>query len=174
MKRSLLGYGAVAAPATEPAPVASAAEPPKRGPHVAVFVSRKDKKMFVRQGFAPLFELPIEIAQPDLPLGTHVFTALELKDDGAVRWNVMSMAGGAAPRAADHAGNGKRAGREVAAMESAVPASSAAQALERIQMPPEAIERLSEILVAGSSLIISDQGLGRETGRSTDFIVLTR
>jgi hypothetical protein len=165
---------ALAAPATEPAPMKPAAEPPKRGPHVAVFVSRKDKKMFVRQGFAPLFELPIEIAQPDLPLGTHVFTALELKDDGAVRWNVMSMAGGAAPRAADHAGNGKRAGREVAVMESAVPASSAAQALERIQMPPEAIERLSEILVAGSSLIISDQGLGRETGRGTDFIVLTR
>jgi hypothetical protein len=162
----------LAAPEVQPAPVRPAAEPPKRGPHVAVFVSRKEKKIFVRQGFAPLFELPIEIAQPEVPLGTHVFTALELKDDGAVRWNVMSMPGGA--RTADRPSNGKRAGREVAAMEAAVPASGAAQALERIQMPPAAIERISEILVAGSSLIISDQGLGHETGRGTDFIVLTR
>jgi lipoprotein-anchoring transpeptidase ErfK/SrfK len=156
-------------PADEPAPVKPASEAPKRGPHVAVLVSRKEKKIFVRQGFAPLFELPIEIAQPDAPLGTHVFTALELKDDGSVRWNVMSMPGGVA-RIADRPG--KRADREV--VDAAVPASSAEQALERIQMPQEAIERISEILVPGSSLIISDQGLGRETGRGTDFIVLTR
>jgi hypothetical protein len=161
----------VAEPVAEPAPVKPASEAPKRGAHVAVFVSRKEKKIFVRQGFAPLFELPIEIAQPDAPLGTHVFTALELKADGAVRWNLMSMPGAAAG-IAERPGTGKRAAREVA--EAAVPASSAAQALERIQMPKEAIERISEILVPGSSLIISDQGLGRETGRGTDFIVLTR
>jgi hypothetical protein len=162
---------AAAAPAVGPPPVKPAAAPPKRGPHVAVFVSRKEKKIFVRQGFAPLFELPIEIAQPEAQLGTHVFTALELKDDGAVRWNLMSMPGAPAARA-DRPANGKRAGREI--VDLAVPPSSAALALERIKMPPEAIERIGEILVPGSSLIISDQGLGRETGRRTDFIVLTR
>ena len=81
------------------------------------------------------------------------------------------MPGAPAPRA-DHPTNGKRAGREI--VEVAMPPSSAALALERIKMPPEAIERIGEILVPGSSLIISDQGLGRETGRRTDFIVLTR
>jgi hypothetical protein len=162
---------AAAAPAVGPPSVKPAAAPPKRGPHVAVFVSRKEKKIFVRQGFAPLFELPIEIAQPEAQLGTHVFTALELKDDGAVRWNLMSMPGAPAARA-DRPANGKRAGREI--VDLAVPPSSAALALERIKMPPEAIERIGEILVPGSSLIISDQGLGRETGRRTDFIVLTR
>ncbi|MET0631554.1 MAG: L,D-transpeptidase, partial [Xanthobacteraceae bacterium] len=42
------------------------------------------------------------------------------------------------------------------------------------QMPPEAVERIAELLSPGSSLVISDEGLGRETGRMTEFIVLTR
>jgi hypothetical protein len=41
-------------------------------------------------------------------------------------------------------------------------------------MPAEAIDRIGEILTPGSSLIISDQGLGPETGRYTEFVVLTR
>jgi hypothetical protein len=41
-------------------------------------------------------------------------------------------------------------------------------------MPKEAVERISELLVPGSSLAISDEGLGKETGRYTEFIVLTR
>ena len=52
--------------------------------------------------------------------------------------------------------------------------SSATEALNRIQMPKEAVERISEILIPGSSLVVSDQGLGRETGRMTEFIVETR
>ena len=35
-------------------------------------------------------------------------------------------------------------------------------------------ERVSELLIPGSSLVVSDEGLGRETGRMTEFIVLTR
>ena len=41
-------------------------------------------------------------------------------------------------------------------------------------MPKEAVDRISELLIPGSSLVISDEGLGRETGRGTEFIVLTR
>ena len=41
-------------------------------------------------------------------------------------------------------------------------------------MPKEAVERISELLIPGSSLVVSDEGLGRETGRYTEFIVLTR
>ena len=54
------------------------------------------------------------------------------------------------------------------------PASNAAEALNRIEMPKEAVERISELLIPGSSLVVSDEGLGRETGRYTEFIVLTR
>jgi hypothetical protein len=119
----------------------------KRGGQVAVFVSRKEKKIFVRQNFAPLFDLPIEIAQPELPLGTHVFTALELQDNGAMRWNVMSMPGGAARPAERPADNGRRGGRnrEPVPVVDAGPSPTAVQALERIQMPPEAIEHLKQV-----------------------------
>ena len=54
------------------------------------------------------------------------------------------------------------------------PPSTAAQALDRIHLPEEAVERIGEVLVPGSSLVVSDEGLGRETGRGTEFIVLTR
>ena len=47
-------------------------------------------------------------------------------------------------------------------------------ALERITIPQDALDRISGLMSAGASLVISDQGLGPETGKGTDFIVLTR
>jgi hypothetical protein len=35
-------------------------------------------------------------------------------------------------------------------------------------------EAIAQMIIPGSSLIISDQGLGDEPGEGTDFIVLTR
>jgi len=153
------------------------AEPAKRSGQVAVFVSRKEKKVFVRQGFEPVFDMPIEIARPDEPLGTHVFTALQLLDGGArMRWNVLSIQS-AEPQRRTVLRETRRSGRRVSELgqvADARPASSAAEALDRINLPQEAIDRISEILSPGSSLVISDNGLGGETGRSTEFIVLTR
>ena len=40
-------------------------------------------------------------------------------------------------------------------------------------LPPEAVERISALLVPGSSLIESDNALSDETDADTDFIVLT-
>ena len=51
---------------------------------------------------------------------------------------------------------------------------SAAAALDRITIPQSAIDQISALMSAGASLIVSDEGLGRETGKGTDFIVLTR
>ena len=45
--------------------------------------------------------------------------------------------------------------------------------LERIEIPQDAVDRISELLTPGSSLIISDYGISHETGGDTDFIVLT-
>jgi len=160
----------------KPAPPRNrAAEPNKRAGQVAVFISRAEKKLFVRQGFIPVFEMPIEIARPDQPLGTHVFTAMEITDGGAhMRWNAITMA---PENPAYSVESGKRRGKKAEApvrpTEVKAP-STAAEALERVNLPPEAVDRISELLVPGSSLIISDHGLGRETGRYTEFIVLTR
>ena len=47
-------------------------------------------------------------------------------------------------------------------------------ALDRIEIPPNAVERISELLTPGSSLIVSDYGISQETGKDTDFIVVTQ
>src|SRR5262245_24478726 len=144
--------------------------PLKAGP-VSVFVSRKEGKLFLRKGFEPVFYVPVTFSEPDRPLGTHVFTALAVNDDNTtLRWNVVSMPGtGAAP--AKKSAKGKRVEPPPAP---ARPASNATEALERVSIPPEALERISELMSPGASLIISDQGLGPETGKGTDFIVLMR
>jgi hypothetical protein len=41
-------------------------------------------------------------------------------------------------------------------------------------MPKEAVDRISELLTPGSSLIVSDQGTSYETGAGTEFVVLVR
>jgi lipoprotein-anchoring transpeptidase ErfK/SrfK len=145
-------------------------QPVKRTGAVAVFISRKEKKLFVRQGFAPLFDVPVEIEHPEQPLGTHVFTALGFTDNGAhMRWNVMSMPA-EPPRPQIAAKIGPKADRPAQISLPQTPA----QVLERIRIPQEAVDRIDEILSPGASLVISDQGLGEETGEGTDFIVLTR
>jgi lipoprotein-anchoring transpeptidase ErfK/SrfK len=156
-----------------PTPAKAASTPVKHTGTVAVFISRKEKKLFVRQGFTPLFDVPVEIEHPEQPLGTHVFTALGLSEDGAaMRWNVMSMTA-EPPRPQIAAKIGPKAHLEARPAEPYLP-STPAQALDRIQIPQEAIDRIDEILAPGASLVISDQGLGPETGDGTDFIVLTR
>jgi lipoprotein-anchoring transpeptidase ErfK/SrfK len=144
-------------------------KPLKPGP-ISVFVSRKEGKVFVRKGFDPVFDAPISIEQPDQPLGTHVFTALSLKDDNSnLNWMLVSVPSMLA--AAKKAEKPKKG--EVVQAPTTV-RTTAAEALERVTIPLEARERIEALMSAGASLIISDQGLGPETGRGTDFIVLTR
>jgi len=162
----------------EPAPMrAKAADTSQRSSPISLFVSRKEGKLFVRRGFAPLFDTPITIAHPEIPLGTHVFTA-NRPTDGSVglRWLAVSIG-------FDHAATdpaplrGKRYARHD---ELPAPATrealrqAAADALDRIELPPEALDRIVPLVAPGASLLISDQGLGDETGRDTDFIVVTK
>jgi hypothetical protein len=100
---------------------------------------------------------------------------MEVTNNGTgMRWNVMTMPG-EQPRNAEPWGKMKtstQAGSAPKPIE-AKATTTPAQALDRIHIPQEAIERIGEILIPGSSLVVSDQGLGPETGRDTDFIVLT-
>jgi lipoprotein-anchoring transpeptidase ErfK/SrfK len=146
-------------------------KPLKPGP-IAVFISRKEGKIYVRKGFEPVFDAPVTFEDPNRPLGTHVFTALAVNGDNTtLRWNVVSMPGAGSPPVKKSA-KGKRV--EAPAAPVVGPASNATEALDRVTIPPDALERISELMSPGASLIISDKGLGGETGKGTDFIVLTR
>jgi len=157
--------------------IKNADQPKKPTGQVAVFVSRKEKKIFIRQGFVPIFEMPITIDQPEHPLGTHVFTALGTSDGGdGMRWNLVTVPNEVS-RAAEPTRNSRRRGQAPAVAPAPVShraPSTAAEALDRIQFPQEAVDLIAERLIPGSSLVVSDEGLGRETGRGTEFIVLTR
>ena len=64
--------------------------------------------------------------------------------------------------------------REDADQETTSALRTSEERLGGVSIPPEALERISELMSPGASLVISDQGLGPETGKGTDFIVLTR
>jgi lipoprotein-anchoring transpeptidase ErfK/SrfK len=161
-----------AAAATAPTTTDATVERPLKPGPIAVFISRKEGKLFVRKGFAPVFDVPVTIAQPEQPLGTHVFTALAVNEDNAtLRWTVVTVPNNTAPAKKPQTG---KKGEPVVAAAPALPPSTAAGALDRVTIPEEALDRIAELMSPGASLVISDQGLGGETGNGTDFIVLTR
>ena len=163
--------------APKPAPAIAAA--PKRSGQISVFVSRKDSKLYARQNFAPLFDVPVTIAPSDRPLGTHVFTAQVDKDDANVlHWSVVSLpvrARYAEQRDEDERGSRRRRGAGAAEIKPMPAADSPAEALDRLTIPAEAMARIAEALSTGGSIIVSDQGIAAgETGEGTDFIVSLR
>jgi hypothetical protein len=138
--------------------------PQRQGP-VQVFVSRKQGKVFVRQDFKPIFEAPVTITEPERPLGTHVFTAMQIQEDGAaMQWTAVTIP----------TGYGRTRDRDGKRDTKLVTAPTAAAALDRIEMPEAAIDRIAGSLAVGSALIVSDNALSDETGLETDFIVLTK
>ena len=154
----------VTPPASKPAP------PVHRSGPIAVFISGKDSRLYVRQNFAPLFDVAITIAPSDRPLGTHVFTAAQDKQSGAFRWSVISMPA----RTNVRASRTRRARHDAAAAPSPAP-DSASEALDRLTIPPETMTRIAQALTTASSVIVSDQGVNSgETGKGTDFIVPLR
>jgi hypothetical protein len=164
------------APTAAPAPPAKGDDVLQRPGQLSLFVSRREGKLFVRKGFTPAFDVPVTIAQPEKPLGTHIFTASRPANDSAgLRWLAVSLGYDRAP-AAGGSGRGKRKSRaeRPAPVISESPRQSAANALDRIELPAEALARLIPLVTPGTSLMISDHGLGGETGTDTDFIVVTR
>ena len=150
----------------------------RRTSAVSVLVSKKDQRVYVRQGLAALFDAPASVREPDKPLGSHVYIATGLKEDGAsLKWSVVSLpAQGAEPESERRAK--KRSSRDekpAAPAASQRSASSPAEALERIEIAPEVRNRISELLWTGGSMIISDQPLSDETSdEGTDLVVKLR
>jgi hypothetical protein len=139
---------------------------------VSVLISRQTQRLYVRQAFEPILESPVTILDADRPIGTHVFTAMERTNgDTNMRWSVVSLDGGrphggvVEPQGRARGGHG----RDVEPM--LTDPGSAKTALDRIVIPPDALDRLAGI-APRSSLIITDEALSSETGNGTDFVVL--
>lgn len=136
------------------------------------FISRKQGKVYVRQGFEPVFDAPVTIAAPDQPWGTHVFTVTAIKD-GKADWTALTIPSGYVQKPGKEKMSAKARERQEKRAADLANAPSAAQALARFELPPDASARIGELLTVGSSLIVSDNALSDETGSETGFIVLT-
>jgi len=110
---------------------------------VSVFISRATKKLYVRRGFASTIEIPIAIRDPDKPIGTHIFTAMARTDSG-LRWTAVTIDDG----------------------------DDAKDALDRISIPQDVLDRIAPTAVPRSSIIISDEPANREQNYRTEFVVV--
>ncbi len=129
--------------------------------------------MYVRQGFVDLFDAPVGIADAGKPVGTHVYTAMYFdKKKGAVstRWTALTVKDSMAKRVRTKK---TRKNKRRKTMRVAIKVS-AKEALDRMEIPGVVRRQLSRILTPGSSLVISDKGMSHETGKGTDFVILTK
>jgi peptidoglycan hydrolase-like protein with peptidoglycan-binding domain len=87
--------------------------------------------LFVRQDFRRVFDVPVTLRNPDQPLGTHIYIAMKFElGDATAKWMAISIGGG-----------------------------HPASVLDRVEIPSEAREKISERLTPGSSLIIADKSV---------------
>jgi len=121
---------------------------------VSVYISRATQKLYVRRNthkrwpdggevFDSSIEVPVKIRDPDKPIGTHVFTAMARTDAG-LRWSVVTIDKG----------------------------DDAKDALDRIAIPQDVLDRIAPTAVPRSSIIVSDEPLSRETNYRTEFVAV--
>jgi hypothetical protein len=147
--------GAVKAAETKKAAAANAANETKLALEpVSIFISRATQKLYVRRNthkrwpdggevFDAFIEVPVTIRHPDKPIGTHVLTAMARKETG-LRWTVVTIDSG------DEAKN----------------------ALDRITIPQDVLDRIAPTSLPRSSIIVSDEPLSRETNYRTEFVAV--
>ena len=121
---------------------------------VSVYISRATRTLYVRRNthkpwadggevFDSSIEVPVTIRDPDRPIGTHIFTAMARNDTG-LRWSVVSIDNG----------------------------DDAKDALDRITIPQDVLDRIAPTAVPRSSIIISDEPLSKETNYRTEFVAV--
>ncbi|MGD9804483.1 MAG: L,D-transpeptidase family protein [Hyphomicrobiaceae bacterium] len=138
---------------------------------VSVFISRATQRIYVRKGFHPLWEGPVAIRDADKPVGTFVFTANEpAANTRDVRWNVVSLYKN--PTNIEPPTPRVKGAHQSAAELPLTDIAAAQDALDRISVPGEISRKISEIVLPGSSLIISDEPASIETGKDTDFVIV--
>jgi hypothetical protein len=148
-------------------------EAERRMSPISVLISKKDRRIYVRQGLSPLFDAPIEIRDPDAPLGSHLYIATAAKDDGSsLKWSVLSMPEAQTERRKSLASADAKAD---ISWDWRPASATPSEALERVDIPKDVRERIAERLWTGASLIISDQPVSGETGNDgTDLTIKLR
>jgi hypothetical protein len=138
---------------------------------VSVLISRKMQRLYVRRGTYPVWEAPVEIRDPNRPIGTFVLTALDHAGSrGDLRWTVLAMYKDPtnippAPKEQLRRGKGAKANPS--------DVGAAKAALDRISIGQESLDIiLGEAVLPGASLIVSDEGPSREVGKDTDFVLI--
>ena len=121
---------------------------------VSIYISRATRKLYVRRNthkpwpdggevFDATIEVPVTIRDPDKPIGTHVFTAMARNDTG-LRWTAVTIDNG----------------------------DDAKDALDRISIPKDMLDRIAPTALPRSSIIVSDEPLSRETNYRTEFVAV--
>ena len=121
---------------------------------VSIYISRATRKLYVRRNthkrwpdggevFDSSLEVPVTIRDPDKPIGTHVFTAMA-REGAALRWTVVTIDNG----------------------------DDAKNALDRITIPQDVLDRIAPTAVPRSSIIVSDEPLSAETNYRTEFVAV--
>jgi L,D-transpeptidase-like protein len=121
---------------------------------ISIFISRATQKLYVRRNthkrwpdggevFDATIEIPITIRNPDKPVGTHVFTAMA-RNDAGLRWTAVTIDNG------DEAKN----------------------ALDRITIPQDVLDRIAQTALPRSSIVVSDEPLSAETNYRTEFVAV--
>jgi hypothetical protein len=122
---------------------------------VSVYISRATQKIYVRRNthrpapdgggevFDTSIEAPVTIRNPDKPIGTHIFTAMAKSDTG-LRWSAVTIDNG----------------------------DDAKDALDRITIPQDVLDRIAPTAQPRSSIIVSDEPLSKETNYRTEFVVV--
>ncbi len=101
--------------------------------------------LFVRQEFGRLFDVPVGFKNPEKPLGTHVYTAMKFAPgDTRTRWTQITLV------------------------------DTGENPLDRMEIPDEVRQKISERLTPGSSLIIADNSINTAgLPKGGDFVVLS-
>jgi len=122
---------------------------------VSVYISRATQKLYVRRNthkpapdgggevFDSSIEVPVTIRDPETPIGTHVFTAMA-RNDAGLRWSAVTIDNG----------------------------DDAKDALDRITIPQEVLDRIAPTALPRSSIVISDEPLSAETNYRTEFVAV--
>ena len=121
---------------------------------MSIYISRATQKLYVRRNthkrwpdggevFDASIEVPVTIRNPDRPIGTHVFTAMA-RDGAGLRWTAVTIDEG----------------------------DDAKDALDRITIPQDVLDRIAPTAVPRSSIIVSDEPLSKETNYRTEFVAV--
>jgi multidrug efflux pump subunit AcrA (membrane-fusion protein) len=126
---------------------------------VSVYISRATQKLYVRRNthkpapdgggevFDATIEVPVTIRNPEKRIGTHVFTAMARKGadlDAGLRWTAVTI---------DDADDAK-------------------DALDRITIPQDVLDRIGPTALPRSSIVVSDEPLSAETNYRTEFVAV--